>query len=534
MKTKRILAVVFATSLLLSGTACDKDDSQSSSQTQVTATQTTTTQPEISQEIIEERDVFEFSQEIHSGSINDTISWKIDEYGLLVISGSGDLPDYSAQTEQPWYEYCEDIKYLHIENGITSIGNAVFCGCVNLAEIKNDAQITNIGNYAFQNCQSLTEISIGDSLEQIGISAFENCYSLESAQLGANIIAIGKCAFKDCVALSSALDLSGVIRIEDYVFSGCKLMQFNEISADTEYIGRGSFEECEGLEAITIPERITSISESAFAGAGLQTLEIPSHVTDIGIASFTGCKELESISFGEGLISIGMGAFSGCDKLNIVNLPASVEFIDSNAFARCSMLTEIQISDDNQNYTCIDGVLYTKSQRTLKQYPSGRQNTEFEILSSVTDIEPGALQGAFNLEGVTVQSGNWTYTALDGVLYTAYYDEIVFYPPQKQAQEFIAPEGVTHVGIYAFYKCENLNSAVFGNSLTHINGCAFMDCTNLEQITVPQTMTEIGKNAFDNTKLSGEFSFNEGFKYYQSSFTENCTVNIIPNAIESE
>ncbi len=537
MKTKRILAAILALNVIICAASCNKEDSQSSMPTQTTsqtaAITTVTEQSSISQEIVEQRDNFEFSEEIQSGDLSDTISWKLDEYGLLVISGTEDMPDFTAQTEVPWYDYCEDIEYLHIENGITSIGNAVFCGCVNLKEIKNEAQIIKIGNYAFQNCYSLKSVDIGDSLEKIGISTFENCYYLENAVLGVNITEIGKCAFKDCVALENAPDLSNVTRIEDFVFSGCSLMQFGDISSETEYIGTGAFEECGMLNAIAIPEKITAISESAFAGAGLTTLEIPNHVTDIGIAAFAGCKKLESITFNEGLQDIGMGAFSGCILLTKAELPLSIEFIDSNVFARCTSLTEIQISEDNPNYTCVDGVLYTESQRTLKQYPLAKPGDEFEIISSITAIEPGALQGALNLAQITVDPANWSYTAADGVLYSGYFEEIICCPPKNPVEEFIAPEDVSMIGIYAFYGCENLKSVQFGEYLENVKACAFLDCINLETVILPQTVLEIGKNVFDNTKVSGEFEFNEGIKYYESSFPDDCTVTIIPNTDET-
>ncbi len=533
MKTKRILTAILALNVVLCAASCSKDNSQSCTAEQTTPQSTTTTtvteQSSISQEIIEQRDNFEFSDEIQSGDLSDTIKWKLDEYGLLVISGTGDMPDFTAQTEVPWHDYCEDIEYLHIENGITSIGNAAFCGCINMKEIKNEAQINKIGNYAFQNCYSLKSVDMGESLEIIGISAFENCYYLENAELGSNITEIGKCSFKDCINLENAPELTNVARIEDFVFSGCRLMQFGDISSETEYIGTGAFEECEMLSTIEIPEKISAISESAFAGAGLITLEIPNHVTDIGIAAFAGCEKLENIVFNEGLQSIGMGAFSGCISLTKADLPLSIEFIDSNVFARCTSMTEIQISEENMNYTCVDGVLYTKSQRTLKQYPLAKQDTEFEIISSVTAIEPGALQGALNLAQITVNPANWSYTAAEGILYSGYFQEVVCCPKNNPVEDFIAPEGLESVGIYAFYGCENLKSIQFDEYLLNIKACAFFDCANLSSAYLPQTMTEIGKNAFDNTNISGEFKFNEGFKYYESSLPKDCEVTIISN-----
>ena len=61
----------------------------------------------------------------------------------LTISGTGSI-DYS-----PWDNYYETIKTVIIQDGITSIGEWIFCGCTSLKSINIPESITFIGYSAF-------------------------------------------------------------------------------------------------------------------------------------------------------------------------------------------------------------------------------------------------------------------------------------------------------------------------------------------------------------------------------------------------
>lgn len=56
--------------------------------------------------------------------------------------------------------------------------------------------------------------------------------------------------------------------------------------------------------------------------------------------------------------------------------------------------------------------------------------------------------------------------------------------------------GVTSLGNYAFYDCENLTSVTIPSSVTRINDDVFRDCENLTGVTIPSSVTSIGTRAF--------------------------------------
>ena len=66
--------------------------------------------------------------------------------------------------------------------------------------------------------------------------------------------------------------------------------------------------------------------------------------------------------------------------------------------------------------------------------------------------------------------------------------------------EVIIEEGVTTVGIYAFYECKNLTSVSLPDSLISIGDHAFFDCESLTKITIPDAVTTVGNAAFSDCK----------------------------------
>ncbi|EHI98770.1 cell wall binding repeat-containing protein [Clostridium sp. DL-VIII] len=69
------------------------------------------------------------------------------------------------------------LESITIPNGVTSIGDFAFAGCVNLTSIIIPNGVTSIGVCAFENCNSATDITIPSSVTSIGWCAFHLCES---------------------------------------------------------------------------------------------------------------------------------------------------------------------------------------------------------------------------------------------------------------------------------------------------------------------------------------------------------------------
>lgn len=66
--------------------------------------------------------------------------------------------------------------------------------------------------------------------------------------------------------------------------------------------------------------------------------------------------------------------------------------------------------------------------------------------------------------------------------------------------------GITHIGGWVFYDCENLVRVTIPESVTSIGDYAFGRCTSLSDVAIPDSVTEIGDGAFHNTAFSNDAS----------------------------
>ena len=92
---------------------------------------------------------------------------------------------------------------VRVPDGVESIGNYAFYGCIGLASVEIPDSVTSIGNYAFSHCNKLASVTIPGSVKSIGGGVFEKCESLASVEIGDGVTSIGNYAFSGCTILAS-------------------------------------------------------------------------------------------------------------------------------------------------------------------------------------------------------------------------------------------------------------------------------------------------------------------------------------------
>ena len=60
------------------------------------------------------------------------LTWTLDSDGVLTISGTGAMKNYTSSSRAPWYSRRDKIISVAIDSGVTSIGNYAFYGCTGL------------------------------------------------------------------------------------------------------------------------------------------------------------------------------------------------------------------------------------------------------------------------------------------------------------------------------------------------------------------------------------------------------------------
>lgn len=146
---------------------------------------------------------------------------------------------------------------------------------------------------------------------------------------------------------------------------------------------------CEKLTGIELPTSVTSIGESAFERAGLQSIEIPNSVTSIGERAFMYCENLESIVIGNSVSSIEASAFKYCTSLESIEFSNSVTTIGHYAFYHCESLESIEIPNGVESI----------ANNTF----AGCTNLHSVIIpNSVTSIASEAFGGCTSLESIVI------------------------------------------------------------------------------------------------------------------------------------
>ena len=290
----------------------------------------------------------------------------------------------------------------------------------------------------------------------------------------------------------------------------------------------------------------------------IKNVIINNGVTSIGNFAFSDCTSLTNITIPNSVTSIGDYAFYGCENLINITIQNSVTSIGNFAFCMCTSLTSINVDSNNEKYMSDNGVLYTKDKKTLIQYPSKKEKTEYIILqgttsignyafhyctnltnitipNSVTSIGNDVFNGCISLTSINVDSNNEKYMSDNGVLYTKDKKILIQYPGKKEGTEYLILQGVESIEDYAFWGCGNLTNIIIPNGVTSIGYSAFYRCTSLTNITIPNSVTSIGDYAFWYCNLKN-ITIPNGVTSIGYSAFYRCTslTNItIPNSVTS-
>ena len=485
---------------------------------------------------------------------NDTLQWSLTD-GELKLSGSGALREWTAlktDDKYPWSADADKITKVTLENGIISIGNDAFSGCVNLESVTIPESVTAISKKAFFGCGNLKSIELPGSVESIGESAFEGCVSLEKTvipdkvseisssafsgctglneiTLPAGVKRIGYWAFLDCTSLAAITLPDGLETIAGGAFSGCSALTNVNIPGSVSSIENEAFLNCTGLTnievsadnaaytsedgvllckdktelvqypaaktgaAYAIPDSVKQINNNAFRSAALKNITIPQTVTSIGAYAFADNKSLTAAALPEGLTFLGSGALFGCVNVKEVNIPQSLSSIEDDVFSSTG-ITQAVIPDNAASI----------GKRAFKDCKSLESVT---IGNNVTEIGEGAFAYDDKLTAIKIPD---TVTAMGGgvfmgcaALKTAKLSDNLTeisrdaFNSCSALEDITIPDKVTHIWDSSFTLCEGLTKVKLPASLKRIEKNAFAFCWNVTEIEIPAGMESIAEKAFD-------------------------------------
>ena len=167
-----------------------------------------------------------------------------------------------------------------------------------------------------------------------------------------------------------------------------------------------------------------------------------------------------------------------CYNLNSENQTAEVTYLNNEGAYGYNYGWNISSADIPASVTK-DGVSYAVTSIGDNAFRNCRELASVTIPNSVTTIGKHAFTDCLQLTAFHVASGNFTFSSVDGVLFSKYKKKLILFPCGKETDLYIVPESVTAIGTYAFENCYGLKDIRFFPYITDIEDYAFEGCTSL-------------------------------------------------------
>ncbi len=208
-------------------------------------------------------------------------------------------------------------------------------------------------------------------------------------------------------------------------------------------------------------------------------------ITGIGDGAFSGFTNLTACKIAYTVEYIGADAFKDCGSattnvhFDTLLIPGNVATIDKTAFRGCTYLERLYVSDSNDNYSYLDGVIYSKDYSHIVYCPEGKKGT-LSLPDATIYIDEGALYAST----LSIINMNNAVTIGDYAFYASGISNISI------------PDSVTKIGDYAFKSCPNLISIIIGQKVSEIGDYAFADTLSYFELTDSDTEIEWGTSVF--------------------------------------
>lgn len=402
--------------------------------------------------------------------------------------------------------------------GLKSIGNYAFFEA-GLTSVDIPASVTGVGNYAFGLCPNLQSATIGDGVKSIGDLAFTWCDKLESVNIGSGVTDIDGNVFYGCTAATDVYcyadptrlswnddgnndfktdgstkfhvykasdwssfapnlnatitgDLAGKGSADRVLWSYDADAQTLTISGSGEMIDYATMTDCPWYDRrmattrLVISDAVTGIGDFAFFDYRfLPSADIPASVKRVGKFAFAFCSSMESLTIGSGVTSIDLNAFSDCTAATDVYCYADPTKLSWNDGGKDDFK-----EDGSTRCHVYDASAWSGF--------SGTVNVSFagDLIGSDA---PSRLLWSYDEDTKTI-----TFSGTGDMKSLGFSSDYPWNDYRSDITNVVLGEGMTSIGMFAFYGCNSLTSVDIPASMTSLEGFTFAYCASLATVNV--------------------------------------------------
>lgn len=465
-----------------------------------------------------------------SGKCGKNVSYSISDDGVLTISGTGAMNNFTYKSDDssdcPWHGVRYALKKIVVEDGVTSIGSCAFSFDFSVTDVTLPSSLKTIGNDAFSGCYGLTSVVIPEGVTSVGAYAFALCSAIKTITVPASATELGNCAFDT----GEYYDGSYHTQLTDIHYKGTA-QQWYQAGGNSAYNPQFTTVYCQGKALSTTSSgqcgdnafwKLDKTGTLTIYGSGamydypiddnqdstspwpvgvVKRIDVQEGITTIGAYAFCYTVNATALSLPDSLTTIGQDAFCCYGGTEIV-VPDKVTSIGDFAFNTCKNLQTITLPAGLQNIgICLiecDALKTINFGGTMEQWLvcGGGQST-FPTTTSVVCQGGGTLYRS----GTCGNNLTWTLDS-SGKLTISGTGDMSDYTHDFENNIRTSP--------WADYR-SMIRSIEIGSGVTSIGSCAFED-TNITSLTIPGSVTAIGDYGVKVNRYLAELTLQPGLK----------------------